>query len=173
MRSPIPSDDCARACEWASLRLDDQLSEFEEVLLEAHLARCADCRAFAVSIGDVTHALRAASLEQPTFAFEPPARTRGRTFALRAVSAAAAVAVVGVSGLVSLQLSATRTRPGAAAVERRVIGLKERQMNELTGGTTRPRTEVRQSLASAEQVVVGERPPAVARSNVREISPSE
>jgi predicted anti-sigma-YlaC factor YlaD len=173
MRSPIPSDECARACEWVSLRLDDQLSEFEEVLLEAHLARCAGCRAFAGSVAELTGALRTAPLEQPTFAFEAPRATRGRTLALRAVSAAAAVAVVGVSGLVSLQLSTTRARPGAAAVERKVIGLKERQMNELTGGTTRPRTEVRQSLASAEQVVVGEQPPAAARASVREISPSE
>jgi hypothetical protein len=172
MRSPIPSDECARACEWASLRLDDQLSEFEEVLLEAHLVRCADCRAFAASISDLTGALRASPLEQPTFAFEAPRQTHGRTFALRAISAAAAVAVVGVSGLVSLQVSTTRARPGAAAVERKVIGLKEQQMNELTGGTTRPRTEVRQSLASAEQVVVGEQPPASARTNVREL-PSE
>jgi hypothetical protein len=45
-------------------------------------------------------------------------------------------------------------------------------MNELTGGTTRARTEVRQSLASAEQVIVGEQPPAAARQ-LREVSPSE
>ena len=173
MRSPIPSDECARASEWASLRLDDQLSDFEEVLLEAHLARCAECRAFAATISGLTYSLRAAELRQPTFAFDPPRSARGRTFALRAVSAAAAVAVVGVSGLVSLQLSTSRARPGAPTVERKVIGLKERQMNELTGGTTRPRTEVRQSLASAEQVIVGEQPPAAARASVREVSPSD
>jgi predicted anti-sigma-YlaC factor YlaD len=173
MRSPIPSDECARACEWASLRLDDQLSEFEEVLLEAHLARCGDCRGFAASISEVTAALRSERLEQPAFAFEAPRRTRGRTVALRTVSAAAAVAVVGISGLVSLQLSTSPARPGAAAVERKVIGLKERQMNELTGGTTRPQTEVRQSLASAEQVIVGEQPPAAAHGSLREVSPSD
>ena len=173
MRSPIPSDECARASEWASLRLDDQLSDFEEVLLEAHLARCAECRAFAATISGLTYSLRAAELRQPTFAFDPPRSARGRTFALRAVSAAAVVAVVGVSGLVSLQLSTSRARPGAPTVERKVIGLKERQMNELTGGTTRPRTQVRQSLASAEQMIVGEQPPAAARANVREVSPSE
>ena len=54
-----------------------------------------------------------------------------------------------------------------------MIGLKERQMNELTGGTTRPRIEVRQNLASAEQVIVGEQPPAAVRASVREVSPSE
>jgi hypothetical protein len=58
-------------------------------------------------------------------------------------------------------------------MERKVIGLKERQMNELTGGTSRPRTTVRQSLAAAEQVIVGEQPPAAAPGNLREVSPSD
>jgi anti-sigma factor RsiW len=167
MRSPIPSAECARARDWASLRLDDQLSDFEEVLLEGHLARCDDCRAFAASISDLTAALRSAPLEQPAFAFEPPHRTRGRMVALRAVSAAAAVAVLGVSGLVSLQLSASRARPGATAIERKVIGLKERQMNELNGGTTR-HTEVRHSLAAVERIIVGMPPSATSRVVLRE-----
>ena len=173
MRSPIPSDECARACEWASLRLDDQLSDFEEVLLEAHLARCAECRDFAVSISAVTQSLRSAELQQPTFAFDPPRSARGRTFALRAVSAAAAVAVVGVSGLVSLQLSTSRVRPGAPTVERKVIGLKERQMNQLNGVTTRAPATVPHGLAAAEQLVVGTQPTAGKRSAPREIAPNE
>jgi hypothetical protein len=168
MRSPIPSAECARARDWASLRLDDELSDFEEVLLEAHLARCDDCRVFAASISDVTAALRSAPLERPVFAFEPPHRTRGRTVALRAVSAAAAVAVVGVSGLVSLQFSASRPQPGTSTVEPRVLGLKERQMNELNGGTTRRHTEVRHSLAAVEQAIVGMRPPGTSRVISRE-----
>jgi hypothetical protein len=172
MRSPIPSDECARASEWASLRLDAQLSDFEEVLLEAHLAHCADCRAFTASIAGLTGVLRAAAPEQPTFAFEAPRRARSRTVTLRAVSAAAAVAVVGVSGLVSLQLSASRPGPGATAIERKVIGLKERQMDDLIGGTKRPRTLVRQGLAAAEQVIVGSQPPPTGRVNSRELSPS-
>jgi anti-sigma factor RsiW len=174
MRSPIPSDECARASEWASLRLDGQLSDFEEVLLEAHLARCEGCQAFAASVIGLTGALRTAPLEQPEFAFEAPRTTRGRTVVLRTLSAAAVVAVVGVSGLVSLQLSTSRARPGAApSVPRSVIGLKERQMDELAGGTTRPRTEVRQNLAAAEQVIVGAQPQAVLRTTIREVSPSE
>jgi hypothetical protein len=167
MRSPIPSDECARACEWASLRLDDQLSDFEEVLLEAHLARCAECHDFAVSISAVTQSLRSAELQQPTFAFDPPRSARGRTFALRAVSAAAAVAVVGVSGLVSLQVSASRPSPGATPLERRVIGLKEHQMDELTRATRRPSSGVRRNLAAAEGVLVGRRPPAPTSSRER------
>jgi predicted anti-sigma-YlaC factor YlaD len=173
MRSPIPADECARAREWASLRLDGQLSDFEEVLLEAHLARCDDCRAFAASISDLTAALRAAPLEQPELAFEAPRTTRGRTFALRAVSAAAAVAVVGVSSLVGLQLSDGRSRPHVPAFERKVMDLKERQMNELSGGTTRPRTEVRYSRAAAEGVIVRTRPHATTQVFMRKVSPSD
>jgi predicted anti-sigma-YlaC factor YlaD len=164
MGGPIPVDECTRAREWASLRLDDQLSDFEEVLLEAHLALCDDCRAFAASISDLTAALRFAPLERPELAFEAPrTKTRGRTFALRAVSAAAAVAVVGVSSLVGLELSAGPSRPRAPVVERKVMDLKERQLNELAGGTTRQHAEVPHGLAAVEQVIVGTRPPANAR----------
>lgn len=164
MRIPIPSYECTRACEWASLRLDDQLSEFEEMLLEAHLARCSHCRAFAASVTELTQTLRSAPLEQPAFAFEAPRRMRGRTVALRTAAAAAAVAVVGLSGLVSLQLSASRTRLAETATERKVIGLKERQMDELDGTATNVRREVRQGVAAAEQVTVGEVPTMHARS---------
>ena len=37
---------CDRAREWASLRLDDELSPLEEELLVRHLETCDDCRAF-------------------------------------------------------------------------------------------------------------------------------
>ena len=160
MRNVIPADECARASEWVSLRLDGQLSEFEELLLEAHLERCPDCNAYAANVTGLTRALRALPLEQPSVSFEAPRRTRARTVGLRAVSAAAAVAVVGLSGIVSLQLSASRSRPGSTAVERKVIGLKERQMDELTGLAQRVNREVRPSLA--EQVTVGAGPPAAA-----------
>ena len=34
---------CERARAWASLRLDAELSEFEDALLTAHLRRCSAC----------------------------------------------------------------------------------------------------------------------------------
>jgi ferric-dicitrate binding protein FerR (iron transport regulator) len=155
MRNRIPADECARASEWVSLQLDGQLSEFEELLLEAHIERCPDCKAYAANVTGLTTALRATPLEQPTVSFEAPRRTRARAVGLRAVSAAAAVAVVGLSSIVSLQLSASKARPGAAAAERRVIGLKERQMNELNGLPQRVSREIRPSLQAAEAVTVG------------------
>jgi hypothetical protein len=141
--------------------LDGQLSDFEEVLLEAHLTRCSDCRSFAASMIGFTHTLRATSLEQPALSFEAPRRTRGHAAGLLAVSAGAAVAVVGLSGLVSLHISPDHVRLGTSS-NPRVISLKERQMNELEGPAERPRTEVRPSLA--EQVTIGTAPATHART---------
>jgi predicted anti-sigma-YlaC factor YlaD len=156
MRSRLlPSDECARACEWVSLRLDSQLSDFEEVLLEAHLERCLDCRACAESMTQLTEMLRATPLEKPTFAFQLPRRMRTRAYGLRAVSAVAAVATVatvGLSGLVSLRLSTSGLPSVAASADRALIGLKERQMDQLDGDAWKASRNVRPSLA--EQVTV-------------------
>ena len=54
---------CDRSRAWISLRLDDELSRFEHVLLGAHLALCRDCRGFAEDVSWQTHALRAAPME--------------------------------------------------------------------------------------------------------------
>jgi predicted anti-sigma-YlaC factor YlaD len=153
MRSPIPSDECARASEWASLRLDGQLSDFEEVLLEAHLARCPDCRGVVAGMIGAVQVLRSTRLEQPAVTFEAPRRRRGRTAGLLAASAgaAAAVAVVGLSGLVSLHISTHHARLGPTA-DPKVIELKERQMDEFDG-SQRVHTGVRPSLA--EQASIG------------------
>src|SRR5438105_4563752 len=51
-------DRCDRAREWVSLLLDDELSEFENALLDAHLAGCADCRAFRAGAASSTATLR-------------------------------------------------------------------------------------------------------------------
>jgi hypothetical protein len=171
MRNRIQADECARASEWVSLRLDGQLSEFEELLLDAHIERCPDCKAYSANVAGLTTALRATPLEQPSVTFEAPRRTRARTVGLRAVSAAAAVAVVGLSGIVSLQLSANRSQLGNVLNERKVIGIKERQMDALNGPTQRVNRQVRQSLAAAEQVTIGTQAQAVPRAVPRGLSP--
>ena len=55
-------------------------------------------------------------------------------------------------------------------MERKVIALKERQMNELAGLAQRVNRQVRPSLAAAEQVTFGN-PVARARPIPRGISP--
>src|SRR4051812_10073440 len=95
---------CERARQWASLRIDDELSELEDALLEKHLEGCASCSAFAVRLAATTEAVRAVPLERPAISYprferRPVIRLPvGRRVAIVAVAAAAALgAFVGSS----------------------------------------------------------------------------
>jgi anti-sigma factor RsiW len=83
---------CARARFWASLRIDGELSELEGALLDAHLARCAECRAVAADFAAETGTLRAARLERPEPVMLPSRRPARR---LLATALIAAVVVLG------------------------------------------------------------------------------
>jgi anti-sigma factor RsiW len=90
---------CERSREWASLRLDGQLSTFETALLDRHLRRCPACRAFAAAATIQTQLLRSAPLEEPLRGVTLPERSsrpvrRGAAGALGALVAAAAAAAV-------------------------------------------------------------------------------
>jgi predicted anti-sigma-YlaC factor YlaD len=95
---------CDRAREWVSLRLDDEISELEDALLEAHLRRCAACREYEASVRGAVVALRARPLERMD---QPIVVSRRRRAPLRpaAVARVAAVvaAVVGVTTVLSTQ----------------------------------------------------------------------
>ena len=84
---------CERAREWASLRMDGELSELEHVLLASHLDRCAGCSTYAVGLAAATEAMRAAPAQQLT---RPIALPLGRriAFAARALQAGTGVAAV-------------------------------------------------------------------------------
>jgi len=108
---------CDRAREYASLRLDGELSDFERALLDSHLERCPSCRVFADDLVGVTDRLRTAPLEEPAIAITLPRR---RLVALRriqvsAAAAAAVVSVVGIGTLFSLLDSSATTRTPTAA----------------------------------------------------------
>jgi len=57
---------CERALAWAALAPDEELAVIERRLLDAHLAHCARCRAFAQQVAAVAAALRGAAAEQRT-----------------------------------------------------------------------------------------------------------
>jgi hypothetical protein len=95
---------CARARFWVSLRVDDELSELEGALLDAHLGRCAGCRDFALGADASTAAIRAASYvgHSPVVLSLPRSPRRFVAGAgIAAVVAAAAVAGVLVRGAVA------------------------------------------------------------------------
>jgi predicted anti-sigma-YlaC factor YlaD len=157
LRSILPAD-CARARQQLSLSVDSELSEFELVLLNAHLSRCEDCRAFEQGVAGLTEAIRAVPMESPAISFVPPKR-RARldvllASSLRAGSAAAAIAVVAISGLIALNGSNSAV-PSAAdlAQTRAVLDLHERQMLALDGAAAAP-SRVPHGLAAAERAAV-------------------
>lgn len=154
MRSILPAD-CGRARQQLSLRVDSELSEFELVLLEAHIRRCDDCRAFQQGITGLTEALRAVPAETPLISFQPP-RKRARldvllAGSLRAGSAAAAVAVVAISGLIALNGSTSNVSTAELEQTRSVLNLHERQLQRLDGFNQASRP-VPRGLAAAERV---------------------
>jgi predicted anti-sigma-YlaC factor YlaD len=157
-RAILPTQ-CTEACQQLSLRVDSELSEFENLLLEAHLAACADCRAFGESITDFTAALRTVPAEQPTVPFQLPGRHSGVQALLascfRPASAAAAVALVALSGLATLHATRGSTSasgaPSASQSQvRLVLDLHERQLQHLDRlGRTR-KLVIPHGLAAAE-----------------------
>jgi predicted anti-sigma-YlaC factor YlaD len=103
---------CERARQWASLRADGELSEFEGLLLAAHLGRCAECRAFRRDVDRMSAALRGSPLEQPSFPIDVPGRRRlgARVVHIGSAAAAAALALaVVLTGGLSTIAGSTRT----------------------------------------------------------------
>lgn len=103
-------ESCDRARRWVSVALDEGLSDLEGRLLDTHLSRCDECRAFERRVCAVTRELRHAelvSLERP---IALPHRQR-RLSGFRIASASAAAAAVGVFGVFALATSGEQVRP--------------------------------------------------------------
>ena len=84
---------CDRVRSQVSLRLDGELSQLESRMVDAHLVRCPECRAFESGAVTITELLRAAPLEP--LAEPVVVRRPSRTWVARAqVGMAAAFALV-------------------------------------------------------------------------------
>jgi hypothetical protein len=89
---------CDRARAWAALAPDNELSQLEQHLLDAHLVRCAPCRFFADEVAAIAIELREATPKTPARAIAlPSVHVRRSVYArVRAVGAVAAVAAMAV-----------------------------------------------------------------------------
>ncbi len=104
---------CARARFWVSLRVDDELSELEGALLDAHLARCAECREFSAGAEASTRAIRAAIYApHAPVTLELPRSPRRYAAGAGVATLVAAAAVAGI--LVRGTLSPGPARPSVA-----------------------------------------------------------
>jgi anti-sigma factor RsiW len=158
---PTPLEPCLWASQRLSLRLDGEISDFEQARLDEHLRSCADCRAYAAELRGLTETLRSAPQEEPSVSFQLPPRRHVGAFALRAVSATAAVAVMAVSGLVGLSGFVARSSPSSRAapvdvrVARERMAVKERLLDNLEALGGKRTQQIRPSLARVEQVAAG------------------
>jgi len=117
---------CERAREWASLRMDGELSELEQVLLQSHLDRCAGCSAYSAGVAAATAEIRGAKVERLTRPVTLPLHRR-IAFTARAFQAGTGVAAVlaaavglgtlfGSSGHQTPSLSASAVRLSSSAI---------------------------------------------------------
>jgi predicted anti-sigma-YlaC factor YlaD len=102
MRS-MTSISCDRTRALVSCGLDGRLHDLERRFLEAHLQKCAECRAFADEAAWFTIVMRTAPPLEPAFPVALPQR-RKRLQARSVASAAAAAFVLIVSGNVALSV---------------------------------------------------------------------
>ena len=118
--------------ESISAALDGESSEFESLLVRAHLDGCDTCREFEASAQFSTTALRTAPLEPLTRPLALPSRRR-HGFGLRVPSAAAAAVLMLVFGGVFESLHGGAARPSVIAFDNsqdiQAIAKRQKQAN--------------------------------------------
>ncbi|HXV58772.1 MAG TPA: zf-HC2 domain-containing protein [Gaiellaceae bacterium] len=120
---------CERAREWASLRLDGELSLLEEELLERHLGACESCGAFEAGMRETTELLRAAPEELPSRPLRLPEPVAGASPLLKRRTAVVAAAALVAGALVG----SFAERPGSTtpAEEPSQVSLLTRDVDQL------------------------------------------
>jgi anti-sigma factor RsiW len=137
--SVSPRVRCEHARQWASLRLDDELSAVEVALLERHLGVCQECREFEARIQTTARVLRDAPAEVTAHRFQLPRRRlprlarHGRRTALVAAAALALGALAG-----SLLERPSAPAPEAPAPEFSFLSRDVSQLRELPRGQSQP-----------------------------------
>lgn len=147
------SEACLRTRQYVSLKLDDQLSELEAMIMTSHLARCPACLSFADELERTTAALREADLVAPEYRFELPHRPARFGINRVGTTVAAALLVVaalgGAAGLGSGPSSSLSDWQGAE----RPSFQEHLTLLALSRPDTHPATP--QGIEAAEQTTIG------------------
>jgi predicted anti-sigma-YlaC factor YlaD len=101
---PIGPGPCDRAREWSSLRLDGELSELEEALLDKHLESCAVCAAFDLGLQTTAEIVRTTPAARPRAPFEIPAPSRERIRLARVLAVAGVLVAAALGSIVGSTL---------------------------------------------------------------------
>jgi hypothetical protein len=134
---------CERSRQWSSLRLDGELSELEQALLERHLESCDECRAFDLHVCSTAELLRTAPVEELAARFEVPA-ARLRFPLSRRLAVAAVALAVALGSLVGSNLH----RPAPNDERAPQLSFLTRDLNQLR---QLPRQQDRQPVQPGRQ----------------------
>ena len=120
MRRSEPSVRCERARVTSALAPDAELTELERRLLDAHLARCLECSAFAAGVEAATAVVRNTERVPLTHPVHVSAWRRRASVRVRNVAATAAIALMafGISsrGTLPAQEHASGARDAASTI---------------------------------------------------------
>jgi predicted anti-sigma-YlaC factor YlaD len=121
---------CERTREWATLRLDGEISEFETAIMQSHLERCPACSGFAEDVAAITAGVRSTPLEPLTHPVEVGSPRRLRLPLRHVQVAAAAALVVLATGLGSVYGALHRTEhPGPSTTPHRApVGMADESL---------------------------------------------
>jgi anti-sigma factor RsiW len=136
----LEDDDCRRARQSLSIRLDGELSEIAAARLEEHLRLCCDCAAFGERIAAVADAMRSASLVEPAEAIVMPRRSGSRIWVLSAgaASVAALVVAVATTGLPGWGLGGVRNASRSNAAQLRASYADQKRVRLLLQHAANP-----------------------------------
>jgi predicted anti-sigma-YlaC factor YlaD len=144
----LSSTDCDLIRASVSAALDDELSEVGSVRLDAHLRRCADCRAYAEQAALTTRMVREAPLETLGFSIVLPSRRGAVARRLQVTAAAAAlVAVIGLSAAVGTFGSGGGQRATNTGSQAGALRSTEQELKLLRASSVRDRLSMHAQLA--------------------------
>jgi predicted anti-sigma-YlaC factor YlaD len=138
----LEDDDCRRARQSLSIRLDGELSEVAAARLEKHLRLCGDCAAFEERMAAIAGAMRSASLLEPAETIVMPRRPRSRRWVLSAgaASVAAFVVAVATTGLPGWGVGGVRSSSDSNAAQLSASYADQQRINLLLGHAATPST---------------------------------
>jgi predicted anti-sigma-YlaC factor YlaD len=138
---------CDRIRELYSASLDGELPELDAVRLQAHLAACPSCSAYAATAQAASRLVRETPLEEPSFPIVVPGRRLAVARKLQVAAAAAAVAVtVGLSVAVGTISGPSQSRSSHRATQSASLRFPDQELRMLERASHDARTHPRLAL---------------------------
>jgi anti-sigma factor RsiW len=142
MMGQLPLD-CDGMRELVSASLDGELSQLEDVRLQAHLSSCAPCRAYASAAAETARVMRQTPLDELPHPIVLPKRRLAVARRLQVAAAAAAVALAaGLSTTVGIVSEPSRA-PGRTAATSQKLRFPEQELKMLQRASQAASTRAR------------------------------